>query len=90
MQYWVDYITGMHESSFWKRQAHRFIGDHDPALGQQILDIAEAQGETGIEPNGLLDDHGREAIPRGSSSWSSLTLTARAHRRQAQRRDNAN
>ena len=42
--------------------AHRLVGDRDPALGQQVLDIAEAQGETGIKPDGLLDDHRREAI----------------------------
>jgi hypothetical protein len=42
--------------------AHRLVGDRDPALGQQVLDIAQAQGETGIKPDGLLDDHGRETI----------------------------
>src|SRR6267142_7289616 len=42
--------------------AHRLVGDQDPAFGQQILDIAEAEGEPSIEPDGLLNDHGREAI----------------------------
>ncbi len=32
------------------------------AFSQQVLDIAEAEGEPGIEPDGLLDDHGWEAI----------------------------
>src|SRR5262245_23924382 len=40
--------------------AHGF--DHNPAFSQQILDIAEAEGESGMEPDGMLDDHRREAI----------------------------
>ena len=42
--------------------AHRLIGDYDPALSQQVLDIAEAEGEPGIKPDGLLNDYGWEAI----------------------------
>jgi hypothetical protein len=33
-----------------------------PALSQQVLDIAEAEGEPGIKPDGLLNDYGWEAI----------------------------
>ena len=40
-----------------------FIGDHDPVLRQQIFDVAEAQAETKIEPDCLLNDLGREPIP---------------------------
>jgi hypothetical protein len=43
--------------------SHGLVGDHNSPLGQQVLDIAEAQRETGIKPDGLLDDHRREAIP---------------------------
>jgi hypothetical protein len=42
--------------------AHGLIGDQDPTLSQQILDVAEAQGEPEIEPDRLLDDFGREAV----------------------------
>src|SRR5208282_5373243 len=42
--------------------AHGLIGDQDPALSQQILDIAEARGEPDIKPDRLLDDFGREAV----------------------------
>jgi hypothetical protein len=38
------------------------IGDQDPTLSQQILDVAEAQGEPDIKPDRLLDDFGREAV----------------------------
>src|SRR6476661_7351029 len=43
--------------------AHRLIGHHDSALSQQVLDIPEAEGKPGIEPDGLLNNHGWEAIP---------------------------
>jgi hypothetical protein len=33
---------------------HRFIRNRDPAFGQQVLDIAEVQGEAGRKPDGLL------------------------------------
>src|SRR5215831_17477802 len=42
--------------------AHRFIGDVEPSFGQQLLDIAVAQGEAEIEPDRVLDDLGREAM----------------------------
>ena len=41
---------------------HRFVGDVEPALGQQFLDIAVAQGEAEIEPDRVLDDLGWEAM----------------------------
>ena len=44
------------------RVPHRFIRDIEPALGQQVLDIAVAQGEAKIQPNRVLDDLGREAM----------------------------
>jgi len=37
-------------------------GDHDPALGEQIFDIAEAQCEPEIQPNGAMDDLRWEAV----------------------------
>jgi hypothetical protein len=55
--------------------AHGFIGHQDPALSQQILDVAEAQSEPDIKPNRLSDDFGREAVAAGSS----LMLTAKGH-----------
>src|SRR5689334_10603582 len=41
---------------------HRFVGDLDPTLGEQFLDVAVAQGEAEIQPDRLLDDLGREAM----------------------------
>ena len=34
----------------------------EPSLGQQLLDIAVAQGEAEIKPDRVLDDLGREAV----------------------------
>jgi hypothetical protein len=40
----------------------RFVGNVEPSLGQQLLDIAVAQREAEIEPDRVLDDLGREAV----------------------------
>jgi CheY-like chemotaxis protein len=40
----------------------RFIGDVQPALGQQIFDIAEAGGKAKIQPHGVPDDVRRELV----------------------------
>jgi hypothetical protein len=37
----------------------RFIGDIQTALRQQIFDVAMAERETEIDPNGLSDDRRR-------------------------------
>jgi hypothetical protein len=36
--------------------AHRLIGNIEPALGEQILHVATAQGEPEIQPDRVLDD----------------------------------
>ena len=41
---------------------HGLVGDFEAALGQQILDVSEAQREAAIEPYGVLDDLGRESV----------------------------
>jgi hypothetical protein len=38
------------------------LGDVEPALGQQLLDVAIAQGEAEIEPGRVLNDLGRKAM----------------------------
>jgi len=39
------------------------VADVDAALGQHFLDIAKAEGEPEVEPNGLPDDIRRESMP---------------------------
>jgi hypothetical protein len=40
----------------------RFIGDVHPLLGQQIFDIAEAEGKANVQPHGVPDDVRRELV----------------------------
>jgi len=42
---------------------HRFIGNIQAALGQEILNVAVAQCEPEVQPNCVLDNRGREAVP---------------------------
>jgi len=52
---------------------HRFIGDNRPALSEQILDVAKAEGETDVEPNGVLNDRGRELVAGERDRHSHVT-----------------
>jgi len=49
-------------SAFQRRAADGFVADQNPALGEQILDIAEAHGEAKGGPDSVLDDVHREAV----------------------------
>src|SRR6266404_1994636 len=42
---------------------HRFIGNLQATLGQEILNVAVAQWETEVQPNCVLDRRRREAMP---------------------------
>jgi len=55
-------VSRDHGSEVFYPAAYRLIGNPDPTFSQQVLDIAKAEGEPGIEPDGLLNDHGWEAI----------------------------
>ncbi len=39
-----------------------FVGYGDPPLSERILDIAEAQSEPMVQPNGVADDLGWKAV----------------------------
>jgi hypothetical protein len=41
---------------------HRFVGDIQTALRKQIFDVAIAERETHIQPNGVPDDRRRELM----------------------------
>src|SRR4030095_11836365 len=34
----------------------------DAALGEEVFDVAEAEGESVVEPDGVADNHGREPV----------------------------
>jgi len=40
----------------------RLVGHIDATLGEHILDVAVAQSEAEIEPDGLLDEDVRKAV----------------------------
>ena len=39
-----------------------FVGDIEPTLGQQILDVSVAEREAQVEPDRMLDDNGRKPV----------------------------
>ena len=41
---------------------HRFVGDIQTALREQIFDVSIAERETHIKPNGVPDDSGRKLV----------------------------
>jgi hypothetical protein len=46
----------------------------DPALGEQFLDVAVAQGEAEIQPDRVLDDLRREAMAAIAEQSHGYTL----------------
>jgi hypothetical protein len=56
---------------------HRFIGDVEPALGQQFLHFAVAQREAEIALD-RVDDLGRKTMPAIAERSHAATLTLRA------------
>ena len=41
---------------------NRLVGDRNTTLGEEVFDIAEAQAEAKVEPDGVGDDVGRKSI----------------------------
>jgi len=39
-----------------------FVRHCDPALGEEVFDVAETEGEAVVEPDGVADNRGREPI----------------------------
>ena len=39
-----------------------FVRDGDAAVREEVFDIAEAQGEAVVEPDGVADDGGRKSV----------------------------
>ncbi len=66
---------------------HRFIGNLQAALGEELLDVAVAQCEPQIKPDRVLDDRRREAmsavgelihagsLPHGLAPSNSVSVT---------------
>jgi hypothetical protein len=57
---------------------HRFIGDVEPAFGEQFLHVAVAQREAELEPDCMLDDLGRKTMAAIAERSHAAILTQRA------------
>jgi hypothetical protein len=51
-----------HRPEFQYPSPHRLVGDMQPALSEQIFNVAIAECETDIKPNGVPDDRRRELV----------------------------
>jgi hypothetical protein len=66
-----------------------FVGDHDAPLRQQIFDVAKAQCEPEIKPNGLLDNFGRKAVAAIADFLHPFGYRTASGTASPKRRDNA-
>src|SRR5215472_16089570 len=55
-------LVGEWLAKFARPLPHGFVTDNDAARGQQLLHHAKTEREAEIQPNGITDDLGREAI----------------------------
>jgi hypothetical protein len=54
--------SGDQRSELQHPTSHRFVGEVEPTLGEQILHVAVAQREAEIEPNRVLDNRRWKAV----------------------------
>ena len=63
---WPRASTAKFSSEQWPEfqdpPLHRFVGHIEPTLSEQIFDVAIAERETHIEPDGVPDDRGRKLV----------------------------
>jgi hypothetical protein len=55
-------VSGEQRPKFQNPSPHRFVGDIQTALRKQIFDVAIAEGETQIQPNGVPDNRRRKLM----------------------------
>ncbi len=69
--------------------SYRLVGDRDTEFGQQILDVTEAQRESKVQPNSLLDHLRRKPVATVADFRHPGGLWSRGQIRKAPRRDRA-
>ena len=57
--------------------SHRLVGDIQPTLRERTFDVAIAEREAHIEPNGVPDDHRRELMARERNRHAQSYLVRR-------------
>src|SRR5258708_40111689 len=82
-------MRGDHRPEVVHPAAHGLVGDRDPALRKQILDVTKAEREPEIEPNRLINDLWREPISGVADFPHTLGYSAYVHPTSYRRRDNA-
>src|SRR5271166_26417 len=55
-------FSGEQRPEFQDPSPHRLVGDIEPTLGEQVFDVAIAERETDIEPNGVPNDRRGELV----------------------------
>ena len=55
-------FSGEQRSELQDLSPHRFVGHIEPTLSEQIFDVAIAERETHLEPDGVPDDRGRKLM----------------------------
>src|SRR5471032_2201298 len=68
-------ISRDHGTEFQHPAPHCFVGHVEPALGQEILNVAVAQGKPEVYPNRVLDDRRREAMSAIREMHHAATLS---------------
>jgi hypothetical protein len=53
------------EQTVRQRESYEAITENNTAHRQHLCNIAEAQGEAKVQPNGMTNDLGREAMTMG-------------------------
>ena len=56
-------FSGEQRPEFQYPSPHRFVGDIQPTLREQIFDVAIAEREADIQPDGVPDDSRRRERP---------------------------
>ena len=65
------------------------VRDHNPALGEQVFDVAEAEREPEVQPNRLVNDLRREPVARVADFLHPLGYRASKAPASGRCRDNA-
>ena len=55
-------FTRDHRSELQNPAPNGFVGDIEPTLGKEILDVSVAEREAQVEPDSMLDDNRRKAV----------------------------
>jgi hypothetical protein len=85
----LSQVSRDHGSEMVRPTRNRLVGHRQSALGQQILDVTQAEGKPEVEPYCLVNDLGRETIPAVADFLRPLGYSTTDRTASTTRRDNA-